>query len=53
MKKNNIDIKGISFTLQEWKLCGNINTVKYTKNTVIKSNNTKIFRSNKYYSLIY
>lgn len=48
-----LNINGLQFTLQEWKICGNVNTVKYSTNNNLKSNKTKIIRSKKMYSLIY
>lgn len=51
MKK--LQLKGMEFTLQEWKKCGDVKKVKYSSNKDIKSSNTKIFRSVKPYSLLH
>jgi len=51
--KKKIQLKGIEVSLQEWKECGNVKAVKYSSNSNIKSDKTKIFRSPKYYSLLY
>ncbi|SDQ09847.1 hypothetical protein SAMN05421664_0467 [Chryseobacterium soldanellicola] len=51
--KDNLHLKGIEFSIQEWKKSNNISEVKYSKNTEKKSNKTKVFRSSKHYSLLY
>lgn len=51
--KKKLEIKGAQFTLQEWNICGDIKKVKYSSNNIIKSRNTKIFRSTKHYTLLF
>lgn len=51
--KGTLYLKGIEFSLQEWKKSNNVSQVKYSKNTAKKSNKTKIYRSPKHYSLLY
>jgi hypothetical protein len=46
-------LKGLEFSLQEWKKSNNISQVKYSENKYKKSSNTKIYRSTKHYSLLY
>ncbi len=48
-----LNLKGIEFSLQEWKKSHNISEVKYSENKNKKSSKTKIFRSTKHYSLLY
>jgi hypothetical protein len=51
--KNKIALKGIEFSLQEWKKSNNISQVKYSENKDKKSNKTRTFRSTKHYTLLY
>lgn len=51
--KEKLQLKGKKYCLQEWVKCQNINNVKYTSNSDIKNNKTKIFRSKKLISLLY
>lgn len=51
--KKELYLKGVEFSLQEWKKCNNISQVKYSENKDKKSSKTKIFRSTKNYSLLY
>ena len=51
--KQILHLKGIEFSLQVWKKSNNVSQVKYTENKGKKSNKTKIFRSQKHYSLLY
>lgn len=48
-----LHLKGLEFSLQEWKKSNNISQVKYSENKDKKSNRTKISRSTKHYSLLY
>lgn len=51
--KEKLHLKGIEFSLQEWKQSNNISKVKYSENTEKKSSKTRIYRSPKPYSLLY
>lgn len=46
-------LKGIEYSLQEWKRSKSVSQVKYSENKEKKSRKTKIFRSQKYYTLLY
>lgn len=46
-------LKGIEFSLQEWKRSNSVAQVRYSENKDKKSRKTKIFRSQKHYSLLY
>ncbi len=51
--KEKLQLIGSVFTLQEWSKCGNVSVVKYSANKNLKTQNTRIFRSTKHYSLLY
>jgi hypothetical protein len=52
-EKQTLHLKGIEFSLQEWKKSSNVSQVKYSENKNKKSSKTKIFRAPKHFSLIY
>lgn len=52
-QKEELNLRGIEFSLQEWKKSNSISQVKYSESKDKKSRKTKIFRSQKHYSLLY
>lgn len=52
-QKEELSLRGIEFSLQEWKKSNSVSQVKYSENKDKKSVKTKIFRSQKHYSLLY
>lgn len=52
-EKEELYLKGIEYSLQEWKKSNSVSQVKYSENKYKQSRKTKIFRPQKHYSLLY